>query len=510
MTTQNSNSNNTSKLFQKIDVDWDGPTTFAGLAGQGVPSVPPPNPTIMNQEQRVAHLTPDEEAARKAGFNPKDPVFKLGDAVIDVGRENAHKSRQEWEGGLKPEEAVGQMIDTIQDEKRSDLMWDLNEFQMSKSGNIRAGSAWHRPNLRALRHLSELGGFSTGARYLTEACSPELQAINFNHQFKDRSEERRQELIADFEKLSAEDQKKKPLDTSWTARVRTRVMEKPITGDKPVNREVFAMTSPSYAPIDFRDIGEMTVDAINRIGGDARAVVKYDRDDAKGIIDFTFHSNLLPANYSAGEFFKMGMRLKWDDAKQGAVLGSAWLLRNLCLNLYILHNSEVDVFRIIHAGSPKSRLERLAEGILKMLSMGEHFISKWSKASAYTIDNPRVAPIRVNKKAKVEVKAWNDCSLEERIAGLVMGYAKRNVIEEPTKDELRQIVKAYSLDALTGSNTITVAALSNATSRAAKEALDAGTLDYWRSEKFQLAAGNIATTTVEPMFQYVYNLNFGS
>ena len=482
---------------------WDG--------GAQPPSIhlKPSDPRLMNQEQRVAHLKRDELVAKAVGFDPKDPVYDLGTAVIDIGVENATRSRQEWEKGMQPADAVNEVLGIIQDERRSDVMLDLNTVQMSASGHIREHdkAPWTAMTKRSIRHLADLGGFSSGAKYFVEDCSPRVRAMNFNNQFLDRSQERASEIISTFNEMTKEEQAKVGApDTSWPVRARTRDTAVKAIGPKAVNREVYAVTSPTYTPIDFRDIGETLVDAVNRAGGDARAEYKYDRDNAAGIIDFTFHSNLLPANYSAGEFFKMVMRTKWDDAKQGSVTGSAALLRNLCLNLYILHNSEVDVFRIIHAGSVKGRLQRLYEGIMRMLDMGEHFISKWSKASAYTIDNPRVAPIRVNKKAKAEIKTWNDCSVEERVAGLVMGYAKRNIIEEPTREELRQIVKAYRLDALTGGNVITVAAIANAESRAAKEALDAGTLDYWRSEKFQLAAGNIATTTAEPMFQYVHNL----
>lgn len=545
----NTNTNNANtpaapvlKSIRKLDVDWGPEVTTATPQPAVTVAQPEPEPEITATDradqwkadtdwsggagpdwdagQRLEHLKEDQNAANTAGFNLKAPVYALGTAVIDLGVENASKSRRDFEEMDSVNLTLEKLCNRIASEKREDVFMDMNLAHMTASGHVGRPGEHFGVNEQSFRHLCDLNGFNIGARYLWEECPVPLRALNINHQLANRKlqremahmkavdlKEHAERYEANLAHLSEDDReqamfsrfnvnKAKKLtipDRSLTLRLRTRLSRH---ANPAVPRDIFAVTSQTYTPIDFTSIAAVIAGAINH--GDARASFDYFYDKAAGVVDIMFHSDVKASNYSAGEIFKAFVRVKFDDARQGSVKVTAGLWRNLCLNLIILDVSEIDCGRIIHTGSHEGRIEAINKAVNKALGSIDHFVTKWDKASAQLITNPSVL-VKNARGSEAEAKSWADCNTIERVAGLVNGYTKVNALPPLSRPIIAGIANAYARDALTGGSDITKAGVINAITRYAND-----DMDRWSADALERAAGGLTwNDRVQPVFQYV-------
>ncbi len=435
-----------------------------GIEAPTAPVVAPePSPEKLATD-RLARVTEDRAAASAAGFAIANTVFELGTLVNETGVANLKKSRAEFDSLPSVSDGLRQLADTIAAEQRRDRVSSIRDLMYTNDGRLgrRGTNPSNAATFTDSSYLDLTGRLdipATAAKFLRKSQPLGAGAAIINHRIGEAG------------------------DDSVLVRARNRK-----SGE---GRNIFAVLSPKYTPIDLNDIASKLLDV--RAFKDAKIDVSYDWETTQAILDITFHTDTDAGNAACGEYFKAGVRLKTADNGTGSLQASSYLVRNLCLNFIILDEAEIKLDRIVHRGSLDSRLDRLVAAVAKGSTSIEHFASKWSAANAEVIDVPAIP-----SKVVEEIKAWADCSTEERVAGLVNGYAKQTGFQL-TQQQAGIIAGAYGRDVMTGGDTITKAGVINAITRSAHE-----DMSRWTGDALERWAGTLTwNQAIQPQFQYV-------
>lgn len=468
-----------SKRFAKLDIDVvadvvpvaDEIAAFEATPIVEVEPVVEAAPELQTFEQREARIVEDRLAAEAAGFKVAKTVYTEGQSVIDLGIENAVKSRQAWEALPTVGRAADALMIQIASETRRDVIIPATEVAMKDDGTLSHDLLEGRAPIAdpAFRDLCSLGGYGFGATYLLKNCDGALRAENVNRQARGASPESKVCL-------------------------RTRQEE------RGHGREVFAAVSDSYTAVDIDTIVPLLLAAMP---DDARADVTYQRAEARGVIDVLFHSSVRAEDYACGEMFKAGIRVKWDDAGHGAIKVDALIWRNLCLNLIIVDTAVVNVGKVIHIGALEKKTDQLRQAFAKANDALGHFVKAWGFAKKEIVE-PKPIALKKSKVLKAEnqptAKPWEACSVDERVEGLVNGMVLVGQLPTLAKADVAGIVTSYWKDEVTGTKDITRAGVVNAVSRWAHQGMD-----RWSGDALERAAGLMTWATNEAMpFQYAY------
>lgn len=428
-----------------------------------VPMRPAPT-TEQLATDRLARVTEDRDAASAAGFAIAKTVYELGTLVNETGVANLKKSRDDFDALPSVSDGLRQLGSDIAAEKRRDRVASIRDLVYTNDGRL--GRRGANPSNAATFTSSSFTDLTsrldiptTAAKFLRRSQPLSASAAIINHRIGEMGDD--QVLVR------ARDSK---------------------SGD---GRNVFAVLSPKYTPIDLSDIAGKLLDV--KAFKDAKIDVSYDWETTQAILDITFHTDTDAGNAACGEYFKAGVRLKTADNGGCSLSASSYLVRNLCLNFIILDEAEIKLDRIVHRGSLDSRLDRLVAAVSKGSASIEHFATKWTAASSQVIDTPAIP-----SKVVEEIKAWADCTTEERVAGLVNGYAKQTGFQL-SQQQVGVIASAYGRDALTGGDTITKAGVINAITRSAHE-----DMSRWTGDALERWAGSLTwNQAIQPQFQYV-------
>jgi len=393
---------------------------------------------------------------------PKPPVYAVGSRVNETGVKNAESSRQAYDALPLVTQSCAYLVQSVIAEERKDLKVDrLSEVRMRPNGQI------HRTPDAGGLPVSEqaFGGFLTrtgigGQSYLAK-CPPELRATNVNHWMEElKLQERAAELEA-----RARNEKWEPRD----AQFRTRLNR----GE----REIFAVVSGGYGAFDVDKIATALKLAAPP---QARGSILYDGTRAK--FECLFHSNIAPAEYVAGEFFKAGVLIRTDDTGGGAIRISAVVWQNLCLNLIILDECVQPIAAIRHVGKVEDLARRFKAGFEQALGTIEGFLAKWN----YALNDEVVAPIFDLDRSLAGMK------ISDVLPGLFNGIIERELVpvRGARKEVVPALVRMFDKDtsaARVGKNGVTRAAVVNAFTRYAHEV----NVDPFQQDEIERAAGRL-------------------
>jgi hypothetical protein len=421
-------------------------------------------------DQRKDRVQADRAIAEAAGFKTKDTVFAEGTAVIDIGVKNATASRKQYEALPILNEGLDKFESMIAAERRHELSVNVNELRVTDKFEL------------GLRSIATVFPMLDSAYYQLASAAdiPARTAAWLRaHALSDKAAELFQHSLGEVDK----DKKVK---------VRGR------TAAAGTGREVFAVVGPNYPVFDAAPtISGIVRKVLGHIPG-ARAEITYNRDRAGAFIDIVFHSDIKSANYAAGELFKAGVRIRTEDGGAGSARVSAFVLRNLCVNLYILDESVIELDRVVHAGSVDSRVERVTKALGAASQKIDTFAARWNKANVDEIRAPREMPGSVKKG---ETKSWADATVSERVAGLTQGYVHQKLLPPISGKVMDTIVKNYWQDQITGKDQITVAGLASAWTATGRD------MDRWSGDALERAGGALlGYTSAVPVYQHVYTL----
>jgi hypothetical protein len=346
-----------SKVFYKArldgtPVDEAQSLSFAAFtavaSGEQAPIVQPPGdvaPGVVDPAGK-ARAGAGLAAGRKAGFAMMDPIYDLGMRVIDVGVENARRSRLDHDAKPTVAEACTSLADRIKGENRRQIPVKAGSIRMAPDGKVLAASRKARPlTYRAFEAMVSRLGYG-GVEYLAR-CPAELRAANVNG----------------WRKVLAKE------DPQRQVRLRVR--------NGAEGEEVFAVVSKGYTVFDADKIAE----AIKLASpADARGAITYDPNTSRTRIEVLFHSDVQPKHYVAGESFKAGVIVRSDDTGAGGVRVEAAIWQNLCLNLIVLNKASLRIASIRHAGGVKALAEKFRAAFDEALGSLGYFLDAWGYA----------------------------------------------------------------------------------------------------------------------------------
>lgn len=379
----------------------------------------------------------DEAEAVASGFTLAKPLYSIGTKVIDVGVQNFRRSREEFEAKPKVIEACDAFLARIEQEKRRDSIVRMNEICMLpngrltkiqddrvKNGSVVLASAKTLGQLMAKSALE-----STGVGYL-ESCPTLLRAHNVNHWMSVTDPGREIKL-----------------------RMRKIVNEGIVTDDS----EVYAVVSPSYATFDADKIASIVKSVCPE---DARAEVLYDGYRTR--INVTFHSDIKPEDCVTGELFKAGIIVKTSDTGDGSIQVSAFVERNLCLNLIVIDQAVQNVVRRRHKGDQDIIAEIVENGIQSAYGKIEGFVKKWGFANKEDLLTNTI-DLEIKNDA---MSPKHSLTSELFMAGLFNGMIERELVTVKGKrdDAIDNLVSAWNKEPM-----LTRAGAINAVTRYAHE-----------------------------------------
>lgn len=317
-----------------------------------------------------------------AGFAVPAPIYAPGTRVVNVGDGNFRLEREEVESMARFDEAAEAIIARIKAEDRSDHEVSLRSLTLSPRGSLFVGNhEEYALEPGAFSQLAGLGGFGSGARYLRELCDPDIRSANVNWQLMNRPNRR--------------------------ITLRTR-------RDQAGRRQVFAVVTPSYTPVDT----DVVLDTIRPALVDARTELVYDGSGVRG------QALWMPdtvVDLAAGDVFKVGVRLHTNDVGKGRIGISAVVFRNLCLNLIIIGEAAQATVSQVHRGNTHRIIAGLEEGVEQARAKVADFIEAWGHARTITINVIETLEEWVADK-RVEVKGERDKA--QLVGAFVSAWAK--------------------------------------------------------------------------------------
>lgn len=420
--------------------------------------------------------TVDLLAAQAAGFAPARPFFDRGTPVIALGVDNARASHRQWEAQPRLALAGEQFIAHVRSEDRRDEMIDLAVLCMRKDGSLtgRDGARWLLEPDALSQLASRLKVPSVG---FLGAIWPELRAINWNQMIATSLKHDKSTCPKDHALYTQ-------LDSLQT--VRARLRNAPNTSDP----AVWAVVSESYATFDVDQIVASLVAGIAKQYPDARAEITYDGKNAQ--IDVLFHSNVAPDKYVAGEFFKVGYRIRTNDGGGGGLVISLLLWQNLCLNLLCIDVASFTLARLRHIGDGAKLAQKFREAVAAGESRIGHFLRAWNFATEDALASQAGSRLVVSEHVRLleELPTGDTFTEAELLTGLFAGLGKADSVSI-TRDDLPGLVAAHALD-LSGAREVapvTRASVVNAITRYAHETV--GRLDPHKQAKLESEAGKL-------------------
>lgn len=356
----------------------------------------------INEEGRLRAIR-DRDAMIRAGFIADPTVYAIGSQVNSTGVANARKYRAEWEALPDIREALTILRDRVRAENRVDVILPAKQLRMTDKGALRVPGHGEVSLSRAVfsRLISKLE-IPGGADYLG-ACTPALRAENLNRWFTGEGSN----------------------NSDWSAsdmKLRLREAEH--------GPELYAIVGQGYTAVDSDTIAESLLRALPEGG---RGVAFYDGFRIK--VDAQWASTVAPESYVAGEVFRAGMSFCSDDTGSGALNGWATLLRNLCLNLFILQDAKQRLLHERHAGDPS----RIARSLDAATHRGEasirHFIEAWDTARGESLAS-------LVRDSEDHARDLSGESLTQLAWGAFLGAQKAKLVSV-TQKEIPLVLRAF-------------------------------------------------------------------
>lgn len=355
-----------------------------------VPEIPaPPEAVILQLEPepqtrpgQVSSLAREriqlhEQWLTDAGFEAPPPLFAPGTRVVALGDENFRIERERVENLPPFPEAARRVIDEIAKEERTDVQVGLGSLFLTDTGKLHSGAKSLGLEPMAFQQFANLAGFGLAARYFKEMCPAHLRAINLNHLLR---------ALPDRDVV-----------------LRTR--QGPANG-----RQVFAAVTPTYAAVDT----DQVLQAVSEHLADAHTELRY---DGTGIRATALWMPDQVVDLAAGDVFKAGVRVETDDTGRGRIRISGVVFRNLCLNLIIIGEGEVETVSLVHRGDPERILRIVRAGVDQAREAVGQFLEAWGHARTVKVDPYETIQKWVaERKVQVRSRQDDDAVVEELLS----------------------------------------------------------------------------------------------
>lgn len=348
-------------------------------------------------QEGAARASADAALAASVGIALPPPVYALGSLLRSDGVERASELRREFEALPDAVGELRRLKQVVDAEDRQDLPARLAEVQMTGKLMFRVPGQDGHEDVR----------FERGA--LRKMCSRLKAELNMGDDLgvvglvSQPEKELREAGVAVWNRcrvaLGQREDAALPVGNKPPEQcrlvIRTRVSDR---SGKP-ERQAFALVSEDYGEVDVNRIA----DACLKIKGIAgmKCSSNYNPGNNKLALDLLTHTNVPPSKQVAGETFRAGVRITTRDDGGAGLRVRAFVIRNLCLNVMIVHAGEGASQTIRHIGESWKLAKRLNDAVAAALKVVDKFRVQWDDAATRTLLS-RVEPADRAEKQKMD------------------------------------------------------------------------------------------------------------
>lgn len=353
----------------------------------------------------------DEATCARLGLALPPAFFALGTTLVDIGVDNARKSREEFEALPRAVEACAALEAEVIAEDRKPVAVGLSDLRLTERGLLardadvvtgREGFAYGverdamqrlQADLRAKLAAGGDLGVVTGLGFKEPAIVAGAAGMWNGYTAALKARE-----------VKSGDRKQVSL--------LTRMVE--VGEDKSRMRQVFAAVSEKYGEVNAGKIARACADLCEGIErraeaqgktADVRAEVVYDRSSVS--IDLITHTNIAAEAQTVGDLFQGGLRVTSDDTGGGSLKVRAFGRRVACRN-YTIVSADGAVTLIRHIGDPAHLLGRLQEALQASSGALATFAVQWGKACSTLAARDLLRNLETDRKRRDELATLVD------------------------------------------------------------------------------------------------------
>ncbi len=424
-----------------------------------------------SDEQRLARVEEDRTKLESLGFS-LGQVFHDRGVAGEGSNGQVRRSATEHEDKPRVPEAVEVFCEAIKREERRDILSPTTGLVMRADGSIvgKDGERWSIEQ-DAMKQLASRCGIEQPG-YLATVW-PELRAQNWNQHLATA-------IGHDNSTCAPDHPVRKRLEPVGSRDTMCRVRK-----DAQGNPTLWAALSERYASYDVDRIARALQEGMSAYP-EARCEIQYNGFRAQ--MDVMFHTDVEPARYSAGEVFKMGIRVRSSDAGGGSItVGlSAW--QSLCTNMMMVDVGQFKLAQLRHIGSSDRLAEKFAESMQKAQAQIAPFLERWGYAceeSLATVAGADFKPDHLRLLDEMESETVTETDL---LTGIFKGIGKTGAVSLGRND-LPGLLAAHARDESGAVQfaPVTRASVVNAITRHAHEHV--GRINPMRQQELEREAG---------------------
>ena len=349
----------------------------------------------------------DEATCARLGLALPPAFFALGTTLVDIGVDNARKSREDFEALPRAVDACAALEAEVIAEDRKAVAVGLSDLKLTERGLLtrdadpvtgREGFVFGvekdamqrlQADLRAKLAAGGDLGIVTGLGFKEPAIVAGAAGMWNGYA-----------AALKVREVKATERKQVSL--------LTRMVE--VGEDRSRMRQVFAAVSEKYGEVNAGKIARACADLCEGIErraeaqgktADVRAEVVYDRSSVS--IDLITHTNIAPESQTVGDLFQGGLRVTSDDTGGGSLKVRAFGRRVACRN-YTIVSADGAVTLIRHIGDPAHLLGRLQEALQASSGALATFAVQWGKACSKLAARDLLRNLETDRKRRAEME----------------------------------------------------------------------------------------------------------
>ena len=357
-----------------------------------------------------------DEAALRAIFGDTkidriDPLFERGTRVNETGVANFRKIRKEVEALPRGDHAAFAKYQEIRAEGRGDMDVDLSIIEPGAvPGSIHANGEEFALTPTAWEHLFSLAG----APKYAAAHAPYASPAVLTAMLKEYRPTDSRSLVAAFR----------------TGGVEGRALPAGVAG------EVYRIASPRYTAADADFVLGSLLSTSHDLMQGWRGDITYDGE--KLSMDFLSMPDEV-IDLAAGDVFKIGLRLRANDVREGGIVAEIMAWRNRCLNLIVIGRATKEILSLKHMGAIGDIHLGLSSAFAEAEVQFGHFRHQWGIARSEKLITPELPADRFFEglaASKLTSLPGDTAMVKELLLSAWMeepGYTRADVVNAVTR-----------------------------------------------------------------------------
>lgn len=303
---------------------------------------------IQRQRQTLTQIFGEEKVKRA------DPIYPPGSVVNDTGVSNFKEFRQDLERLPNGDIACFDTLKEILKEGRAETELDASFIEPGpQPGTVIVNGSPYRFTPKAMGHLFSL----INAPQYAAAHAPYASAAVLAQMLNDYAPREERRLVAAFRKMGV----------------------RGADADFPT---IYRVASERYTPFDADKVLVTLLHTCPELLQSWKGQVRYDGD--RLVIDFLSMPDTV-VDLAAGDVFKIGIRFRANDVREGSIIVELMVWRNMCLNLIVIGEMSTEMMNLRHAGAMEDIFTMISSAMPKGELAFADFRHAWGNARSERI-----------------------------------------------------------------------------------------------------------------------------